>query len=89
MHLRSKNEQNDTTAKSVLTLLVKNASFLPENTITLRGSGKETREPEAKAGIVNAAMIRILKSIRTWRRIVMKLEDRLRKVGKIIIFLRA
>ena len=41
MHLSSKNEQDDIRANGVLTMRVKNASCLSENTTTL-GSGKET-----------------------------------------------
>ena len=45
-------------------MLVKNASFLPENTTTLGRSGNETREPEANTGSANtAAMKGSLKSI--------------------------
>ena len=82
MHLSSKNEKMDVTDKSVLTMLVKNASSFPENTTTLGGRGKETREPEAITGstkTVTAAMKGSLKNIGAWRRMKMKLEERLRK----------
>ena len=59
MHLSSKNEQNGITADSVLTMRVKNASFLPENTTTLGGSGKETSEPETNSGSANTAPTRM------------------------------
>ena len=78
MHLSSKNEQDDIRANGVLTMRVKNASCLSENTTTL-GSGKETSswEAEAKAdnGSANtAAMKGSLKSIWVWR--MMKREER-------------
>ena len=59
---------------------VKNASFLPENTTTFGGTGKETKEPEANTGNANtAAMKGSLINIGAWRRIVVKPEERLRK----------
>ena len=69
MHLSSKNEQNDITANSVLTMRVKNASFLSEVTTTF-GGGRETREVEAEANtdsLNTAAMKANLKSIGAWR----------------------
>ena len=79
MHLSSKNEKNDITDNGELTMLVKNASFLPENTTTLGGSGKE---PEANTGSANiAAMKGSLKSIGTLRKIMKKVKS-LRKTGR-------
>ena len=63
---------------------VKYASFLPENTTTLGGTDKETKEPEANTGSANtAAMKGSLKNIGAWRRIVMKPEERPRKSGEV------
>ena len=90
MHLSSKNEQNhdDMTANSVLTMLVKDASFLPENTTPLGVSGKDTREPEAVTGSTNtAAMKGALKSMGAWRRIMKQVGERLRKACETKIFL--
>ena len=71
----------DVTASSVLTMRVKNASSFPENTTTLEGSGKETREPETITGKANTVATKgSLKNIGAWRRIVMKQEEKLERL---------
>ena len=80
---------------SALTMGEKNASFMSEDTTTLGCSGKleENSESEANTGSANTAAMKgslNFKCIEAWKRMLMKLlvEERLRKPGEIIIFLR-
>ena len=81
---------------SALTMGEKNASFMSEDTTTLGCSGKLEENSESEAtntGSANTAAMKgslNFKCIEAWKRMLMKLlvEERLRKPGEIIIFLR-